>query len=271
MAWLCKTHHHHSHRLQHRYLGWISNGRANLLHFCHWFSMPCCNFCTSFDHMIQPGWFSSAHYLSWDADPTASGLYCCGIFWGLIRLALLWLTSACFMHVFGKVGRFSSNASSRTWDFKNADGYSLNRLSSNPQIMSSSKRFAKAALRIFCSTCSTLPSNSAQLSPVRKISTAYQRWMTAALRCLKAAILAFCAAWSASTFAIRGCKSMSCAESSAGGMGTSRIEVNRELVEGYELADARTIDRMFWVSKVVGISSERMDWKRSGYLESANH
>jgi hypothetical protein len=52
---------------------------------------------------------------------------------------------------------------------------------------------------------------------------------------------------------------MSCAESSAGGTGTSRIEVNREAVEGYELAEARMIDNMLSVSRVVGSSSAPMD------------
>ena len=61
---------------------------------------------------------------------------------------------------------------------------------------------------------------------------------------------------------------MSWAESSAGGIGTSRIDVNRDAVEGYELADARTMASMLDVSSVVGKSSELTDWKRSGCLAS---
>jgi len=64
---------------------------------------------------------------------------------------------------------------------------------------------------------------------------------------------------------------MSWAESSAGGPGASRIEVRRDAVEGYALADARTIDKRLSVSNVVGRSLEFMDWNRSGCLESTEN
>jgi hypothetical protein len=76
--------------------------------------------------------------------------------------------------------------------------------------------------------------------------------MTAAVLCLSAAMSALCAAWRASTFATRGCNSISWAETSADGTGTSRIEVNREAVDGYELADAKMIDKILEVSREVG-------------------
>jgi len=60
---------------------------------------------------------------------------------------------------------------------------------------------------------------------------------------------------------------MSWVESSAGGIGTSLIEVSREAVEGYELAHAVMMDKRLAVSKVVGISLAWMDWNRSGFLE----
>lgn len=62
---------------------------------------------------------------------------------------------------------------------------------------------------------------------------------------------------------------MSCAESSADGTGTSRIEVRRDAVDGYALAEAMMIDRRLSVSNVVGSSLGLSDWKRSGCLESA--
>lgn len=61
---------------------------------------------------------------------------------------------------------------------------------------------------------------------------------------------------------------MSCVEAFAGGIGTSSIEVKRDAVDGYALADERTIESMFSVSSVVGISCEGMVWKRSGCFES---
>lgn len=79
---------------------------------------------------------------------------------------------------------------------------------------------------------------------------------------------AFCVACSASSLAIRGTRSMIWVESSGGGMGTSRIDVRREAVKGYELAEERMIDRILDVSSVVGTSFESIDWNKSGYLES---
>lgn len=64
---------------------------------------------------------------------------------------------------------------------------------------------------------------------------------------------------------------MSCAESSADGTGKSRMDVRRDAVEGYALADARTMAKILRVSNVVGVWSGSMDWKRSGCLESTNH
>lgn len=61
---------------------------------------------------------------------------------------------------------------------------------------------------------------------------------------------------------------MSCAESSAGGIGTSRIDVRRDAVAGYELAEASMIANMLDVSNVVGKSSVLIDWNRSGCLAS---
>ena len=61
---------------------------------------------------------------------------------------------------------------------------------------------------------------------------------------------------------------MSSAESSAGGIGVSRMEVKREAVLGYEDAEARTMERRVLVSRVVGRVEEGRDWKRSGCLES---
>ena len=52
---------------------------------------------------------------------------------------------------------------------------------------------------------------------------------------------------------------MSWAESPAGGIGTSRIDVKRDAVEGYELADARTMASMLDVSSVVGKLSDLLD------------
>ena len=144
----------------------------------------------------------------------------------------------------------------------------LIRVNKHDHIISSSSRFANAARRTFCSTPSTLPSKSAQLSPIRRISIVYHRCIAAALLSLNSAISTACDACKASTFAIRGTKSINWAESSAGGIGTSRIEVRRDAVVGYELADARTIDNMLAVSNVVGKSSELIDWNKSGYLES---
>lgn len=92
--------------------------------------------------------------------------------------------------------------------------------------------FSKTALRNFCSIPSNRPSISAQLSPVVKMSTVYHLWITAAVLSLNAAISVFCAAWRAATLAILGCKSMSWAESSAEGTGTSRIDVKRDDVDG---------------------------------------
>jgi len=60
--------------------------------------------------------------------------------------------------------------------------------------ISSSRRFASAARRTFCSTPSILPSNSAQVSPARRISTVYHLCKTAAVLSRKAAISALCAA-----------------------------------------------------------------------------
>lgn len=67
---------------------------------------------------------------------------------------------------------------------------------------------------------------------------------------------------------MRGWSSISCVEASAVGIGTSRIEVRRDAVDGYALADERTIERMLSMSRVLGTSCESIDWKSSGYLES---
>ena len=67
---------------------------------------------------------------------------------------------------------------------------------------------------------------------------------------------------------MRGTSSISCAERSAGGTGTSRIDVRREDVAEYALEDERTMARMLEVSSAVGRSDVGMDWKRSGYLAS---
>jgi len=64
---------------------------------------------------------------------------------------------------------------------------------------------------------------------------------------------------------------MSWADRLAGGIGTSRIDIRRDAVEGYELAEARIIDRMPDVSSVVGRSSGLIDWKRSGCLASRKY
>lgn len=64
---------------------------------------------------------------------------------------------------------------------------------------------------------------------------------------------------------------MSWIEASAGGMGTSMIEVRRDAVDGYELADARTMDNKLSVSSVVGNSFASRDWNRSGCLASINN
>lgn len=74
----------------------------------------------------------------------------------------------------------------------------------------------------------------------------------------------------ASTFAILGCSSINEAESSACGTGKSRIDVRREAVAGYALADARTIDSSSEGLRVLGRSAESMDWKRSGCRESVH-
>jgi len=134
--------------------------------------------------------------------------------------------------------------------------------------MLSSIRFASTARRTFRSTFSTFPSTSAHASPVLKISVVYHFWSATALRNLSAAISAACDAWMASTFAIRGTSSTSWADCSAGGIGTSRMELRRDAVSGYELAEERTMDKMLLVSSVVGISSELIDWNRSGCLAS---
>ena len=63
---------------------------------------------------------------------------------------------------------------------------------------------------------------------------------------------------------------MSSADSSAGGMGVSRMEVRREAVLGYADAEASTIDKSVRVSRVVGRVSGGSDWKRSGCLASGN-
>jgi hypothetical protein len=67
---------------------------------------------------------------------------------------------------------------------------------------------------------------------------------------------------------MRGISSISWADCSAGGMGASRIEVRREAVEGYELADASIIDSMLEVSSVEGSSLASSEWNKSGCLES---
>jgi len=46
------------------------------------------------------------------------------------------------------------------------------------------------------------------------------------------------------------------------------MELRRDAVSGYELAEERTMDKMLLVSSVVGISSELIDWNRSGCLAS---
>lgn len=48
----------------------------------------------------------------------------------------------------------------------------------------------------------------------------------------------------------------------------SSIDVRRDAVEGYELADARTIDRRLVVSSVVGTSLASICWNKSGCFES---
>jgi hypothetical protein len=68
--------------------------------------------------------------------------------------------------------------------------------------------------------------------------------------------------------AIRGTRLISCADSSGGGIDTSAIDVRRDAVDGYALAEARVMDKMLDVSSVVGTSLESTDWNKSGYLES---
>lgn len=67
---------------------------------------------------------------------------------------------------------------------------------------------------------------------------------------------------------MRGTSSISCADWSALGTGTSRIEIRRDAVAEKELEEERTMERRAGVVRVLGMVLGGMDWKRSGYLES---
>ena len=54
------------------------------------------------------------------------------------------------------------------------------------------------------------------------------------------------------------------ADDSAGGMGRSLIDVNREAVVGKDVAHALMMASNSWVDNVVGISLGLEGWKRSG-------
>lgn len=63
---------------------------------------------------------------------------------------------------------------------------------------------------------------------------------------------------------------MSAADDSAGGIGRSLTEVNREAVVGNAVADELTTARSSLGDRFVGISSGLPGWKRSGWEASAS-
>jgi len=98
----------------------------------------------------------------------------------------------CFQNLrFREAAPFLSLASGNFGVFVNLVACDVEMIS---QIISSSSRFNNAVLLTFCSTCSTLLSNSAQLSPACRISNVYHLWITAALLALNSAMSEFCAA-----------------------------------------------------------------------------